>query len=182
MPSSTRMRKRLKRHFELVTRLSLAGALIFGGTTRGLAADQPSFTGKYSSVDKKNSPDNEVTLDVAQSADGIEVTETLQGKRTTNRFRLDGSEGDYVTPGGVRGRCHARLKKNQLVLEWLATVQPDGAARPVRQHTRERWQLSADSKTLTIQTDVDFPDFPSSVSAAVAGDTSGKRKYIRIGD
>ena len=52
----------------------------------------------------------------------------------------------------------------------------------VRMHTKERWQLSTDGKSLTIKSDVDFPDFPAGISATVAGDTSGTRKYTRIGN
>jgi len=49
----------------------------------------------------------------------------------------------------------------------------------VRLHTKERWELSKDFKTLTIQTDVDFPDQPAAISNVVAGDPQ-KQKYIRV--
>jgi len=50
----------------------------------------------------------------------------------------------------------------------------------VRVHTKEQWQLSKDGKTLTIKSDVDFPDFPSGVSVAVSGGTSTTTKYARV--
>jgi hypothetical protein len=39
---------------------------------------------------------------------------------------------------------------------------------PVRIHTKERWQLLSDSKTLTVKSDVDFPDAPGMPSSVVA--------------
>jgi hypothetical protein len=50
----------------------------------------------------------------------------------------------------------------------------------MREHERERWALSADSKTLTVQTDVDFPDVRADVSALVGASVTGKQKYIRV--
>jgi len=50
----------------------------------------------------------------------------------------------------------------------------------MRIHTKEQWDLSADSKTLTIRSEVDFPDAPADVSAIVGEYGSGKQKYIRI--
>jgi hypothetical protein len=148
----------------------------------GLAADAQSYTGKYSLQERKNGPvSSDPDIQVVQTENDLEVTTLSGGKRTINRYLLNGSEGDYVGPGGVSGKCKAQFKGKQLILESTVASRPQPNAPIVRQHTKQRWQLSADSKTLTIQTDVDFPDFPASVSAAVAGDTSGKEKYIRIG-
>ena len=36
-------------------------------------------------------------------------------------------------------------------------MKPQGGS-PTRMHTKQRWQLSLDSKVLTIHFDVDFPD------------------------
>jgi hypothetical protein len=44
---------------------------------------------------------------------------------------------------------------------------------------KERWRLSADAKALTIKSDVDFPDFPPEISAAVSGTTSNTTTYTR---
>jgi hypothetical protein len=49
-------------------------------------------------------------------------------------------------------------------------------------NTKERWQLSADGTSLTIKSDVDFPDFRSDISATVAVDASGTTKYKRTGN
>jgi hypothetical protein len=146
-----------------------------------LAADALNYTGKYSLLNRKSaSGGTDQTLEVVQNENAIEVTMVAQGRRTTNRYPLNGSEGDYASPSGVPGKCKAQLKGKQLLLESTVVAHPQPTASPVRMHTRERWQLSADSKTLTIQTDVDFPDFPADISTAVSGNTSGKEKYARV--
>jgi hypothetical protein len=47
----------------------------------------------------------------------------------------------------------------------------------VHMRTVEQWQLSSDSKTLTIKVHVDFPDGHSSTSSE--GQSSDASKYIR---
>jgi hypothetical protein len=69
------------------------------------------------------------------------------------------------------------LKGKNLIVESVVLTHPQPTA-AVRMHTKERWQLSGDAKTLIIKSDVDFPDFPAGVSAVVAGDTS-TTKYTR---
>ena len=173
----------LKKRFDFLACFVFLGFFVAFATLGGLAGNAPTYTGKYSPLDKKAvSGSGEVTLEVVQSGNSIQVTLIQQGKRTTNRYPLDGSEGDYMTASGIHGRCKGQAKGKQLILESLVTVQPPGSARPIREHTRQRWQLSPEAKTLTIQTDVDFPDFPVDISAAVAGDTSDKEKYIRVED
>ena len=139
-----------------------------------------SYSGKYSLQNRKASLGSEATLEVVQGQDRVEVTRIDQGKRTTNRYALNGSEGNYASSGGVPGRCKAQLKGKQLILESTVISHPQPAATPVRIHTRERWQLSADSKILAIRADVDFPDFPADISAAVSGNTSRTEKYMRV--
>jgi hypothetical protein len=54
-------------------------------------------------------------------------------------------------------------------------------------HVRSRWQLSADNKTLTIKTDIDFPNLApnmrlglSPYSPQLAPYEPGTTKYARI--
>jgi hypothetical protein len=151
-------------------------------TSPALAADVSDYTGKYSLQEHKNAPvSSDPDIEVVQTEKDVEVTTIDHGKRTNNHYPLNGMEGDYISPGGVPGKCKAQFKGKQLILESTVASRPLPNAPIVRQHTKQRWQLSADSKTLMIQTDVDFPDFPAGISAAVSGDTSGKEKYIRIG-
>lgn len=169
----------MKRFFTLAAWVACAGLVIAGSTKTGLAADKLNYSGKYSAERlKKSGGESDSTLEVVQNDDSIEVTRVEQGKRTTSRCPLNGSEGDYTSPSGVPGKCRAQLKAKYLILESIVVARPPAAA-PVRVHTKERWQLSADAKNLTIKSDVDFPDFPSDISAAVAGSTSGMTKYTR---
>jgi hypothetical protein len=101
------------------------------------------------------------------------------GKRTTSRCPFNGSDGDYTSPGGGSGRCKAQLKAKQLILESVVAARPQPTTPAVHMHTKERWQLSTDAKTLIIKSDVDFLDFPSDLSAALAGTTSRTTKYTR---
>lgn len=139
------------------------------------------YSGKYS-ADRptiRSGVETESVLEVVQNEDSIEITRVELGKRMTSHCPFNGSEGGYMSPGGVSGKCKAQLKTKYLVLESVVVGRPQATAPPIREHTKERWQLSADRKSLTIKSDVDFPDFPADISAAVAGDTSGTIKYTR---
>ena len=157
--------------------------VVIAWTAIGLAADKVNYSGKYS-ADRptvKSGVETDSTLEVVQNEDGIAVTRVELGKRTTSHCPLNRSEGEYTSPAGVSGKCKAQLKAKYLILDSVVVTRPQPTA-TVRMHTKERWQLSADGKSLTIKFDVDFPDFPSDMSAAVAGDTSGTRKYTRTGN
>lgn len=146
-----------------------------------LAADSISFSGKYSAERSKGASgaSTDSTLEVTQSEDKIEITRVEQGKSTTSNCPFNGTAGTYATPGGISGTCKAQLKGKNLIIESVVVTHPQAAAGPVRVRTKERWQLSADLKALTIKSDVDFPDFPSDISAAVAGSTSATAHYTR---
>jgi hypothetical protein len=146
-----------------------------------LAADTTNYTGKYVAERPKKAQNGyaESALQVVQNDNAIEITLVQSGKRTTSRCPFNGSEGDYTSPGGISGKCKAQLKEKNLIIESVAVTCPQPTTN-VRVHTKERWQLSKDGKTLTIKADVDFPDFPSGVSAAVSGDTSTTTKYTRV--
>jgi hypothetical protein len=155
--------------------------LVVASSSLGLAADKLNYSGKYSCQEHKatsGGQKSDSTLDVVQNDDRIEITRVEQSKRTTSRCPLNGSEGDYTSPGGVSGKCKAQLKGRYLMLESVVVTRPQPTAPPVRMHTKERWQLSADSKTLIIKSDTDFPDFPADISAAV--EASRTQKYSRI--
>ena len=146
-----------------------------------LAADTTDYTGRYTAERPKKAASGsaESTLEVVQNENAIEITLIQSGKRTTSQCPFNGSEGDYTSPGGILGKCKAQVKEKNLIIESVVVTHPQPTTN-VRVHTKERWQLSKDGKTLTIKSDVDFPDFPSGVSAAVSGDTSTTTKYTRI--
>jgi hypothetical protein len=157
------------------------GLVMTWSAKTGLAADKANYTGTFSLQGGKTASAGETdpTLEVVQTQDSIDVTREEQGRKTASRCPLNGSDGDYTSPGGVSGKCKAELKGKYLILGSVIVTRPQPSAPPVRMHTKERWQLSPDSKTLTIRSDVDFPDFPAGVSAAIAADTSRTQKYIR---
>src|SRR5256885_1073259 len=166
----------MKRNAHLMLWATCAALLIMTRWTS--ATDKPNFSGKYLEQGKNTSQSAE-TLEVVQSDDSIEITRVELGKKTVSRCPLNGSDGDYTSPGGVSGKCKAQLKQKCVIVESVALTHPQQATSALRMHTKEKWQLSADAKTLTIKSDVDFPDFPSDISAAVAGTTSGTVKYKR---
>ena len=110
----------------------------------------------------------------------VEVTRIYGDKSLTNRFPLDGSEGDYTTETGVRGKCRAQLKDNTLVLESLVASPPNANTPSLRFDTIEEWRLSADTKTLTVKTQIKSPDMPPDVMAAAFPNNPRTEKYQRL--
>ena len=144
-----------------------------------LAAGPLNFSGKYSEIASKSVINSDSGLEVLQDDSGIEITRVESEGRTTSRCPFGGADGNYVSPRGIRGTCKAYLKGRFLFVESLIVTHPQPAGSSVRIHTKERWELAADSKTLTIKSDSDFPDFPPEISGAVSGDTSYVRKFLR---
>ncbi len=60
----------------------------------------------------------------------------------------------------------------------MASPQPNGPS--MRIHTKQRWQLSKDSKVLTIKSEIDFPDALPAASSIVGEYGAGTQKYTRI--
>jgi hypothetical protein len=92
------------------------GLVVACSNSIGLASDKANYSGKYSLAVQKSKSGSEVdsALEVIQNDDNIDVTTVEQGKRTTNRCCLTGSEGDYTSPGGVPGKCKAQFKGKYL--------------------------------------------------------------------
>ena len=149
-------------------------AIVATSASCALAGDTADFTGKYIAEPSKKAPSSGSTLEVVQKEDAIEITLLMSEKRTVSRCPLDGSEGDYTSPGGIAGKCKARIKGRNVVVESVVVVTNS------RVRTKERWQLSQDGKTLAIKLEHDFPDAPPEVSAALSDDTSMTTKYKRV--
>ena len=148
---------------QLPFRVCLVAVFLLASTIG--AAERPDFSGSYTLTAGKGVFKVEKgtvwTLNVVQTATSIEITKVTDGHQTSNRFPLDGGEGDYTSPGGARGTCTAHLKGKYLLLDSVVTTHPQPNGPAIQIHTREHWELSADSKTLTIRTDVDSPTAPS---------------------
>jgi hypothetical protein len=172
----------MKRNAHLVLWAICAALVITLMPERTSASDKLNFSGKYVfDKGKKSDGQDASILEVDQNDDSFEITRVELGKKTVSHCPLNGSDGDYTSPGGMAGKCKVQLKPKYLILESVVLTRPQQAAPPLRIHTKEKWQLSADTKTLTIKSDVDFPDVPADISAMVADRyASGTVKYKRI--
>jgi hypothetical protein len=148
--------------------------------TIGWAATKPDFSGNYAAQKKKSDKAITASMRVVQTESAVEVTRIYGDKSITNRFLLDGSEGDYTTETGVRGKSKAQLKNDTLVLESLVASRPNANAPSLRFDTIEEWRLSADTKTLTIKTEIKCPDMPAEVMAAAFPNNPRTEKYQRL--
>ena len=139
---------------------SVIASLLIASTT--LAADRPDFSGSYTLAAGKGDKKGEVwTLQVTQTESAINVTRVAGGHQNINKFPLDGSEAPYTSPGGPTGTCKGQFKGRNVILDTFITTRPQPNGPAVQMHTRERWELSKDSKTLTIRNNVDFPQYSS---------------------
>ena len=161
--------------------LNFRNAFLICLTINAFAATQPDFSGSYAAKQRSHSKSRAepLVLLVLQSGSAVEVTRINGNKSTTNHFPLDGSEGDYVTETGVRGRCKAYIKKDTLVLESLVASSARAGEPSIRFRTIEQWQLSADGNTLTIKTEIKSPDMPAEIMAAAFPNNPGKEQYER---
>lgn len=147
---------------------SLLLAALLGLMSTAAAADKRDFSGSYTLKENTKAPRLQKgeawTIRVAQTESAIEVTRVMDGHQNLNKFPLDGSEGRYVSPGGPTGTCKAQFKGKYLILDTFITTRPQPNGPLVQMHTRERWELSSDAKTLKIHTDVDFPQFSGTLN------------------
>jgi len=124
-----------------------------------VGADKPDFSGSYTLTSTKgaakvNKGPSSALL-VVQNESAIEITKVIDGRKNVNKFPLDGTEGIYESTGGAKGKCKGRFKGKSLVLDMFVTTHPQPNAPDVQIHMRERWEMSSDSKKLTIRSDVD---------------------------
>ncbi len=136
----------------LLPALFMAGSGLVG-------ADKPDFSGSYTLTSTKgaakvNKGPSSALL-VVQNESAIEITKVIDGRKNVNKFPLDGTEGIYESTGGAKGKCKGRFKGKSLVLDMFVTIHPQPDAPDVQIHMRERWEMSSDSKKLTIRSDVD---------------------------
>jgi len=163
-----------------MTKVAELSVLVFCLSAATFGATMPDFSGDYAARQKKNlKPIAAVVLRVVQSESSIEVTHLGGAKPVPNRFPLDGSEADYITETGARGKCKAQFKNDTLVLESLVASPPDTQGRSVRFHTIEQWRLSTDTKILTIKTEIKSPDIPPEIFSAAFPNNPRTETYER---
>jgi hypothetical protein len=103
---------------------------------------------------KKGSPAEKIT--VCQESGFLVISRfSPKGKPVTNRSRLDGSIGDYISAGGFHGKAHLAQNRGDLVVEVVENTVIEGRAIPI--HMTQHWQLSQNGVRLSIKTDVDCP-------------------------
>lgn len=135
--------------------------------TLAFAVAKPDFSGTYAEQQESGkSTARLTTLRVVQTEAAIEVTRAYGDKSVTNRFPLDGSEGDYITEAGVHGKCKAQLKNGTLLLESMTASPPTPNQPSIRFRTIEEWHMSRDMNTLTIKTEIKSPDMSPAITAA----------------
>jgi len=146
----------------------------------GFAASTLNFTGKYVHKGQKGNSgiDPEVTLEVVQKDGAVEITREELGSKTTNRYTLDNAEEDCLAAGDIEGKCKARLTGKLLILESVVLSDDHTTGNPVHIRTVQEWQLSSDSKTLTIRQSVDIPERGSSTKDS-KGQSYDVEKYTR---
>jgi hypothetical protein len=146
-------------------RLFLSAALCAAATI--YAAERTNFSGSYTLTPRKESQrsgkETAKTLTVVQTESSIEVTEVEGGRTNTYHYPLGGQDGIYRSPTGLKGTCKGKLKKNDLVLESFVTARPDPHGPPVQIHTKQKWELSPNLKTLRIHVNVDSPQSPVNI-------------------
>jgi hypothetical protein len=60
----------------------------------------------------------------------------------------------------VEGTSQTQFKGKSLAVDIFVVTTPTPNGPKVQIHTKERWELSSDLKTLTIRKEVDFPTVP----------------------
>jgi tetratricopeptide (TPR) repeat protein len=124
--------------------------------------EKSDFSGSYTMTGikggSKSKKPGSSALQVIQTDTSIEVTRIIDGKASMNRFKLDGTETPFRSDGGAQGIGTARFKGKTLVIDTQVATRPQTNGPAVQIHAKEQWSLSADLKTLTIRTDVEFPN------------------------
>ena len=120
-----------------------------------VADDRPDFSGSYRLTKSTLVPDypakgNKRTLEVVQAAASMLVTIVRTSGSVANKFSLDGTPGAYIDPSGVGGKCKGHFKGRVLYLDAFIATRVNGGGPKIEVHTTERWELSSDAKTLTI--------------------------------
>lgn len=153
-------------------------AVAFGNT--GLAEEKIDYSGKYSLEERnlKSGKKPKSTLEVVQNQDRIKIIKDEPHKTTTSDCPLSSSDQDYRNS---RGQCRAQLKGKKLIVESVVDTSREPTHSPLRVHTKERWELSADNKTLTIKSDIDFVSCSLGESSCTSGSGESRTiKYKRI--
>jgi hypothetical protein len=125
-------------------------------STTSIAQETHDFSGTFvlTSLKGENAAKKlpKILLKVIQHANSMEVVETFDdGKTVTTKYFLDGRESENRTSGSVLTTDKAEAKDRTLVIRSSYRL-ANGV--PVRE--TQKWQLSADTKTLKIRRQTQF--------------------------
>jgi hypothetical protein len=136
--------------------LAICCLFLIGATS--IAQETRDFSGTFVLTSLKGEKENtakklpKIQLKVIQNGNSIEVVETIDdGKTVTARYFLDGRESKNLTSGGVPTTDKAETKGQALVIRSSYRLANGG---PVRE--TQKWELSADSRTLKIRRQTQF--------------------------
>jgi hypothetical protein len=120
------------------------------------AQGTPNFSGTYALTALKGEHTAKTlpktTMKVTQNAGSIEIVESFDdGKTLTSKYALDGSESKNLTSGGVPTTDKAEIKGKTLVIRSSYRLSTGDTV-----HETEKWELSADSKTIKIRHQMQF--------------------------
>ncbi len=121
-----------------------------------LAQETPDFSGTYSLTgqDGQNAPKKlpKAILKVVQNGSSLELVETIDdGKPFIRKYVLNGGETKNFTSSGTPLTDKAEIKGKTLVIRSSFHL-PTGTA----VHETDKWELSADLKTLKIRRQTEF--------------------------
>jgi hypothetical protein len=89
---------------------------------------------------------------VVQNTDSLEIVQTFEdGKTLASKYFLDGRESKNLTSGGVPTIDKIEIKGKTFVIRSSCRM-----LNGVPVHETQRWELSADSKTLKVRTQMQF--------------------------
>jgi hypothetical protein len=134
-------------------------ALFLMAPPAGVAAGNRNFSGSYTLVGSRGAfkgRGGAWTLDIVQTESTIEISKTVDRRKFTNKFLLSGAEGDYTTTSGQVGTGKAQFRGKTLVIDGYVT-NVESTSPEMQIHTHEKWDLSSDSKTLSVNVHIDFP-------------------------
>jgi hypothetical protein len=125
-----------------------------------VAQESPNFSGTYALTGLKGEhkaktlPKN--TLKVTHNADSLEIVESFEdGKSLTRKYALNGAESKNLTSGGSPTTDRVEVKGKTLI------IRSTYGSRGVTVHETEKWEFSADSKTLKIRHQTQFEGMPT---------------------
>lgn len=124
-----------------------------------VAAPKHDFSGEYTLVASRGAfkfHGAAWVLHITQTDSSIEIVKDVDRQKCISKFKLDGSEGVYTASSGQQGPGKAQMRGHALIIDGTVT-HLESTNTGMLIHSHEKWELSGDGKTLTVNVHVDFP-------------------------